>query len=252
MRDQPIDELNKCVSQFIDEVRSDEMAAVSIELGIVAVGKAAREEMPITPMLQVDLEPKFEAYGPTPLGGAVEMALNMLDNRKQKYKSAGVPYYQPWLVIISNGTPTDDWQSVAARAKKLEAAKKLVVMPVCIGSTGIDALSQFSNKPVMALDGLKFKEFFAWLSASMSSVLRSATTSKPLLPANSWSAISENAPSVPRLKPSEISLEVSFEVPSSSKVSFKALFEVPSPDEQGSNRSASEVLLSPTNTWAST
>ena len=330
MRGQPVDELNKCVSQFIHEMRSDEMAAVSVELGMVTAGREAQEEMPITPILNVGSAPLLQAGEGRSLGGAVEMALNMLDNCKQEYKSAGVPYYQPWLVIISDGEPTDDWQSVAVRAKKLADAKKLVVLSVGVSGADMNILSQFSSQPARALDGLKFKEFFVWLSESMVSVLRSTTAnvplppansssaisesapsvpssttaskplppansssaipenapsvsrlttaskplppansssaisesapsvprsttaSKPLPPANNWSAISESATSVPHSKPSKISLEVSFEVSSSSKMSFKALFEVPSPDEWGSNCRASKVSLSPASTQKST
>lgn len=63
MSGQPIHELNDGVSQFIDEVRDDEMAAVSVELGIVTAGGAAQEEMPLTTMLQVTAPPVFSAGG---------------------------------------------------------------------------------------------------------------------------------------------------------------------------------------------
>ena len=191
MSGQPIHELNDGVSQFIDEVRNDEMAAVSVELGIVNAGGAAQEEMPLMTMLQVKAPPVFSAGGMTPLGEAVEIALNMLENRKQEYKNNGVPYYQPWLVIISDGAPTDAWQSAAARAQGLGSQKKLVVLPVGVQGADLSVLSQFSNKPAVPLAGLKFKEFFAWLSASMGRVSRSAsTTSSVALPSTGdWSSI---------------------------------------------------------------
>ena len=215
MYGEPIDELNEGVSQFIDEVRNDEMAAISVELGIVTTGgsaqeempiaamlqvlgivtagglaQEAQEEMPITPMLQVDSAPSFGAGGLTPLGGAVEIALNMLDSRKQEYKNAGVPYYQPWLVIISDGAPTDDWESPAARAKGLGQNGKLVVLPVGVSGADMGILSEFSDKTAVPLAGVQFKQFFAWLSASMANVSRStSTTASVQLPPMTWSSI---------------------------------------------------------------
>ena len=121
---QPIGELNKGVSQFIDEVRDDEMAAVSVELGIVTAGeRRAQEEMAITPMQNVGPAPTFQANGARPLGKVVEIALSMLDSRTQEYRNAGVPYYQPWLVIIGDGIPSDDWQGLYG--KKTKSKRKI-------------------------------------------------------------------------------------------------------------------------------
>ena len=64
---------------------------------------------------------------------------------------------------------------------------------MAIGVDGADMgiLSQFSNRPALALQGLKFREFFQWLSASMSRVSTSAsTTSSVALPSiDGWASI---------------------------------------------------------------
>lgn len=103
------------------------------------------------------------------------MALDDLQARKKAYRDSGVPYYQPWLVLISDGAPTDAWQDAAQRARALSAQRKLVCLPVGVQGADLGILSQFSSKPAVALNGLKFRELFQWLSASMARV--SASTS---------------------------------------------------------------------------
>jgi uncharacterized protein YegL len=52
-------------------------------------------------------------------------------------------------------------------------------------------LGQFSNRPALRLDGLRFADFFQWLSASMSRVSASASTSAsvPLPAVDGWASI---------------------------------------------------------------
>ena len=106
----------------------------------------------------------------TPIGEAVNVALQKLEKRKHDYQKNGVAYYQPWLVIISDGEPTDVWQSAASASRQLSQNRKLVVLPIGVENADLGKLSQFSSRPAKALQGLKFNEFFEWLSASMSRV----------------------------------------------------------------------------------
>lgn len=131
------------------------------------------------------------ANGDTPMGAAVDMALNDLDARKRAYRDAGVPYYQPWLVLISDGEPTDAWEDAARRAQELSAGRKLVSLPIGIGGANLDVLSQFTSKQAVALDGLNFRELFEWLSASMARVSASTSSDAAVqLPAmESWASI---------------------------------------------------------------
>jgi len=187
----PIDELNQGVIQFIEEVKGDELAQYSVEIGVVTAGPDVRQQLQITPAHLIESANSFDAGGGTPLGEAVIMALNMLEARKIEYKNKGVPYYQPWLVLISDGAPTDSWQEAASRALSMANNKKLVVMPVGVSGADLNILSQFSNRPAKALAGLKFKEFFTWLSASMArvSVSGSTTVTVNLPETQGWDSI---------------------------------------------------------------
>ena len=191
MQGQPIEELNQGVTQFIEEVKGDELAQYSVEIGVVTAGPNVQQQLSITPAHLIESTNPFGANGGTPLGEAVNRALDMLEDRKREYKTKGVPYYQPWLVLISDGEPTDSWQDAASKSRLMAENRKLVVIPVGVSGADLDKLSQFSNRPAKTLVGLKFREFFAWLSASMARVSASnSTTANVNLPSTgSWDSI---------------------------------------------------------------
>lgn len=199
MAGDPIRELNKGVVQFFQALHDDEVALYSADVCIITMGgtqgrylQCVHDFSNLTNMKKM---PMLEAAGGTPLGDAVNMALDRLENRKNEYKNSGIEYYQPWLVIMTDGLPMGDStpdavQKAQARATALVNAKKLVVMPVYIGNQdvnrGMQVLSGFSpiNSP-KRLDGLRFRDFFQWLSKSVSGISQS-NTKKFTLPAMDW------------------------------------------------------------------
>ncbi|MDO4698874.1 MAG: VWA domain-containing protein [Pasteurellaceae bacterium] len=191
MDGEPIDQLNLGVQEFVRSVQNDDLAKYSVELAIVTAGMNVEEVMPFTVAQKVDYQSHFEAGGLTPLGAAVDQALRMLDERKEDYKQTGTPYYQPWLVMISDGAPTDNWRYVAQKTKSLAEERKLVSLMVGVNNADMDILGEFSNRPALKLQGLNFSDFFEWLSASMSRVSASsstaATTNLPSV--SSWASI---------------------------------------------------------------
>ena len=187
----PIDQLNIGLQQFIQELQSDELAAYSVEVGVITAGGNVQEALPFTTAESIGSIHPLQADGVTPLGEAVSLALDQLEQRKTEYKRNGVAYYQPWLVIISDGIPTDSWQDAAIRSREMTERKQLVCLPVGVAGADLGTLGAFSNKPAMPLEGLKFQEFFQWLSASMSRVSASnSTTAGVKLPSTDpWSSI---------------------------------------------------------------
>ena len=188
----PINQLNAGFQQYLQTLNEDEVAACTVEVAAITAGGQVNEVLPFTSPLHIDSCAPFSAGGMTPLGGAVNLALDKLEARKNEYKKAGVPYYQPWLVIISDGEPNDDnWQAAAARAKHLAGNRQLVSLVVGVDGASMQVLGEFSNRPAIKLDGLKFNEFFEWLSASMSRVSQSSSTtaSVDLPPMDGWASI---------------------------------------------------------------
>lgn len=187
----PIHELNAGAQLFIDDVQDNDLARWSVDLAVYTAGNQAQCLQNFVGIEQVSGIAPMQASGTTPLGAAVTMALNDLEARKKSYRDNGVPYYQPWLVIISDGAPTDSWQDAAQRARHMAEQRKLVSLPIGVANADMRILSQFSNRPAIALQGLQFKEFFLWLSASMARVSASSSSDACVsLPSmSSWSSI---------------------------------------------------------------
>lgn len=191
MGGEPISELNAGANLFIDEVKRDDLARWSVDLAVFTAGGSVQCLLDFTSIEQIaGIEP-MHASGSTPLGGAVGLALDRLEARKRQYRDAGVPYYQPWLVIISDGAPTDSWQNAAQRAREMASQRKLVSLPVAVQGADLQTLSAFSNRSAIPLQGLNFRDFFLWLSASMARVSASTSSDASIsLPAmDSWASI---------------------------------------------------------------
>ena len=170
-----LDEMINGVRTFYEELRSDEVAQYSAEVCIVTFGGTKPKLILDFANIerQTDL-PKLVAEGDTPIGEAVNLALDCLDKRKKEYKDKGVDYYQPWLVLMTDGAPVGSQPAELDRAiqrtVELITAKKLTVFPIGIGEEAdMNTLARFSpNRTPLRLKGMCFKEFFQWLSQSVS------------------------------------------------------------------------------------
>ena len=179
MSGQPIMELNEGVRLFYEAIKEDEVALYSAEISIVTFG--GRNAECICDFASLELQPDppvLQANGMTPMGEAVNMALDLLEQRKRDYQSKGVDYYQPWLVLMTDGAPNGDSGELSraiARTTDAINSKKLTIFPIGIGcDADMKVLGNFSPKRApLKLQGLKFQEFFAWLSKSVSKTSQS-------------------------------------------------------------------------------
>lgn len=58
------------------------------------------------------------------MGAAITKAPDMVEERKREYRANGISYYRPWIFLITDGAPTDEWQ---AAANKVFRGKKIKV-----------------------------------------------------------------------------------------------------------------------------
>ena len=177
MSGQNMQELNEGVRLFFEALQADPLARASAEVAIIGFSDQAETIIDFQGMSGVGSPPVMQcAGGGTNLGGGVSLALDRLETRKLEYQKAGVDYFQPWLVLMTDGQPTTSEHNQAGlRACKLEAEGKLVVFPIGIGyGADITTLAMFSKKrSPLRLSGLNFRKFFEWLSKSVVRVSQS-------------------------------------------------------------------------------
>lgn len=171
MAGREIQELNAGLQTFASELTSDGLAAKRVEVAIVSFGPVKLESNYIS--AEHFKAPVLEAGGRTPMGEAITLGLNLMEERKQVYRDQGISYYRPWIFLITDGAPTDDWREAASRVRGGEMTRSFSFFAVGTDDANFDVLSQISSRQPLKLKGLEFSTMFTWLSNSMGSVSRS-------------------------------------------------------------------------------
>jgi len=163
-----IDELNAGLAIFKQEVQRDTTASLRVEVAIITFDSSVNL---IQDFVTIDnfYPPQLTTTGMTAMGQGIELALNEVENRKAIYKSNGIQYYQPWVLLITDGGPSDSWQSAAQRVSQATANGKISFYAVGVQGADMNILGQIDPEPLM-LQGLQFQEMFRWLSDSMKRV----------------------------------------------------------------------------------
>ncbi len=184
-----MEEVNNAFFSFINAMKDNEDVAASADVAVVSFGGEAKIETNFQPIKDFNMEPfaaQHRAY--TPLGESVQVALKMLEIRKEKYKEKGMKYYQPWLVVITDGEPegenaAENMDIAIKQATDLEKESKLVIFNVGIGDdVNLDILKQLSVKreQPIAVSETNLASLFEFLGASSQSVINDESSTDSL------------------------------------------------------------------------
>ena len=186
----PIEELNKGLFKFKEEVERDTLASQRVELSIVSFGPVehVQDFVTINSYVPKALEPK----GSTPMGAAIEYGLDLIRDRKEMYRNNGIQHFTPWMILITDGAPTDSWENASERVMRAEANKELTFFSVGVCNANMDTLKRMSLRPPAMLNGLNFEKFFKWVSDPLKQVSCSRPNSNEMLkldPIDAWGTI---------------------------------------------------------------
>jgi uncharacterized protein YegL len=169
MSGQPIAALNDALKVLHKELLGDDLARRRAELAIVTFGGTVQTVQEFATVDRFE-PPMLMANGGTPMGEAILTAIDLVEGRKQDYKANGVEYYQPWVFVLTDGYPTDEWQAAASRVADLEERRRLAFFAIGVDGADEAMLARLSVRKPKKIQGLKFAELFVWLSRSLSSV----------------------------------------------------------------------------------
>lgn len=188
MRGEKLDSLNQGIRDFFIQIQTadgvPESLVDQLEIAIMQFDEEVRilrdpkllEDGELPPML-------MERGSTTETVVAIEEAIKLVEDRKAFYKSTGQQYYRPWIIVMTDGVPYGnrasqaDIDAIAQRVAKEadpKTGKKYMMMGIGVGKdVNMDILKKMTGGRAMALQGLKFGEFFEWLSSSLSLVASS-------------------------------------------------------------------------------
>jgi uncharacterized protein YegL len=175
MGGRPIEALNEGLRAFAADLQTDSLASQRVEVAVVTFGGSGvdvRHDFSTAGQFEPD---RLTAGGGTPMGSAIVQAIDMVEERKQQYRANGILYYRPWVFLITDGEPTDDWKDAARRVRAAEEANGLAFFAVGVEGANMDVLGEIATRSPLKLQGLKFVELFVWLSQSQ----RTVSSSKP-------------------------------------------------------------------------
>lgn len=183
MNGDKIESLQRGIEAFHSEILEDPTTSNRLEVAIVTYD--SNVNIVQQPALVSDFEmPYLEAQGTTNMLEAIEVATDIVDARKSWYKATGQPYYRPWIITITDGEPTDENGYMLKNSIVIDAGNKIksqvsnknfFFFAIGVDGADMEILEDLSSPqmPPARLQGLKFAEFFKWLSASMTQVVAS-------------------------------------------------------------------------------
>lgn len=150
-----------------DDLRSE------IQVAIITFGGSAQVHIPLAPAGKVQWT-DLSADGGTPMGRAMELAADLIEDRGAIPARA----YRPTVVLLSDGQPTDRWEPGLQRMASEGRAQKADRMALAIGADAdLDVLRRFvapaTDRLFGAADARRIRDFFNFLTMSVATRSRS-------------------------------------------------------------------------------
>ena len=186
MEGEPQAQLQAGLQAFANYLQEDTLSKRRVEVGVITFGDTYLEAYPFVQALDWE-PPQLTLRGTTPMGEALRAGLSALEQRTQEYLSEGRVFYRPWLFLITDGAPTDEWLSAAQQIKAAEQSRKINFYAVGVNEADMDILNSLSSRSPRKLAGLNFGNLFKWVSQGLIAVSHSGTGDNPKMPKDDWS-----------------------------------------------------------------
>lgn len=170
----PIEAVRRGVEWFAQEVKGDYFARETVYVGVITFDSDARMVTPGLVPIEEFQPPVLSASGSTSLGRALSILQESLDRDvKPSMKGGEKGDYKPLVFILTDGEPTDDWQTPRESLRNRQDRKLLNVITVgCGPSINEQNLRAIAIGSTFRMDNsdASFKAFFQWVSQSVVAV----------------------------------------------------------------------------------
>jgi uncharacterized protein YegL len=166
MSGEPIEAVKNGVQVMISSLRQNPQAIETAFLSVITFDTAAQQVIPLTDLASFQMV-DIRATGVTALGDALKLLANKMDTEVQKTTADQKGDWKPLVFIMTDGIPTDDWQSGLVEFKK----RKTAFTVACAAGSGADTniLKQITENVVSldTADSSSIGKFFQWVTASI-------------------------------------------------------------------------------------
>ncbi len=162
-----IGKLNEALIKFKEQCVADEALRRGLDIAVVGFNSDVTIYQEFTPVTNM-VTPTLEANGQTSMGLALTTAIDLINKRKALYKSIGIMAYRPWIFMITDGAPNDEYLPVFERAKALQNENKVEIWAVGVPGYDKDLLLSLTHRVIGLSPKLHFAELLEWLSSSLS------------------------------------------------------------------------------------
>jgi uncharacterized protein YegL len=166
MSGEPIEAVKNGVQVMISSLRQNPQAIETAFISIITFGSTADQIIPLTDLASFQMV-DLRASGTTSLGAALKLVSNKIDTEVNKTTAEQKGDWKPLVFIMTDGLPTDDWQSGLSEFKR----RKTAFTVACAAGNGADSkiLKQITDNVVTldTADSQSISKFFAWVTASI-------------------------------------------------------------------------------------
>ena len=193
MANEKINTVNVALKEMLAEFSAIKNAKGKISVGIISFGNTVEVVQPIEKVEKVTVK-EFKASGKTWMGQAIDMAVDMLEDKNQVPDRA----YTPTIILLSDGLPSDcsgkmdpmhydftQWEPLQ-KLHSSERLKKCSKLALGIGEgTNYRMLNAFINNPdvpvIKTNDLATITKFFQWVTYSISKRSVSSNPNEPVI-----------------------------------------------------------------------
>lgn len=119
-----IHDLNQALTAFKRNIETDMLASAVIDIALVEFNSTTTVRNQFQAVKEWN-PPTLSVSGSTEMGAATQVGLNMLKGRMRTYMETGVPFNRGWIILVTDGAPTDSIDEVSREIKGLHGKKKI-------------------------------------------------------------------------------------------------------------------------------
>lgn len=171
MAGEKLDSVNDGIRIFLEQLNCDEKARDTVDVAIVTFDSTVTVIQEFMPASSVSTPPVLQANGLTSMGEGLEKAIEMVINRKNLYATEGVESYIPWIVMFTDGAPTDDISRAKQRldnenAKSSSGRGRIHLWALAVKGADVSILNQLTKR-VLYITDRDYTKIFDWTRKSM-------------------------------------------------------------------------------------